>query len=147
MSSAFLPDYYWVVHRQPVSDYNENGYDQDRYAEELRRVQYGGGPAAELLLGNQDTPRSTLSRSRCEAQCASSQIDSRKSTMERRRLNSNTCATLSKVSEEVRFRRYAPTHKGLFPNYPKLTGLSSHRTTRLSTFKPVNESATSEPLG
>ncbi|KER31563.1 hypothetical protein T265_02206 [Opisthorchis viverrini] len=39
----------------------DNGYDKDRYAAELRRLQYGGGPTVELLLGNngrsQGTPR------------------------------------------------------------------------------------------
>ncbi|TPP58363.1 hypothetical protein FGIG_00634 [Fasciola gigantica] len=34
----------------------ENGYDQDRYAEQLRRVQYGGGPTAELVLGSPCLP-------------------------------------------------------------------------------------------
>ncbi|CAL8095082.1 unnamed protein product [Calicophoron daubneyi] len=30
----------------------DSGYDQDKYAEELRRFQYRGGPTAELILGN-----------------------------------------------------------------------------------------------
>ncbi|VDP85547.1 unnamed protein product [Echinostoma caproni] len=41
------PHHHTVHELKNISD-GENGYDRDRYAEQLRRVQYGGGPTADV---------------------------------------------------------------------------------------------------